>query len=119
MFLWYERAGCTDACARTVAVNTLVFFEIFYLFSARFFTRSVFSKGGLSGNPYVLYASGALVLLQLVFTYLPFMQKVFDTAPLDLKQWMMIIGVSSSVLFFVEIEKAVCRRFRRGEGFVP
>ncbi len=119
LFLWYERAGCTDACARTVAVNTLVFFEIFYLFSARFFTRSVFSKGGLSGNPYVLYASGALVLLQLVFTYLPFMQEVFDTVPLDLQQWMMIIGVSSSVLFFVEIEKAVCRRFRRGEGFVP
>ncbi|TCD48380.1 cation-transporting P-type ATPase [Chlorobium sp. N1] len=113
LFLFYEEAGCSHACARTVAVNTLVFFEIFYLFSSRFFRRSVFTRRGLHGNPYVLAAAAVLLLLQALFTYAPFMQRVFGTVALDRRQWLVILAVSSSVLFLVELEKLLLRRFRR------
>lgn len=119
LFLWYEQAGAPHAFARTVAVNTLVCFEIFYLFAARFFSRSVLSREGLLGNPYAIYAALLLLVLQALFTYLPLMQRVFDTVPLGPLEWLLILLVSSSVLVFVEIEKAVLRRSRGGRGIVP
>jgi magnesium-transporting ATPase (P-type) len=36
MFLWQRYHGASIEAARTVAVNTLVMFEVFYLFNARF-----------------------------------------------------------------------------------
>ncbi len=110
MFLWYEQTGHSHNEARTLAVNTLVFFEIFYLFSSRYFLRSVFSREGLLGNPYVLYASGMLILLQLLFTYAPFMQTLFATEPIEPEEWVVILLVSSSVLFLVELEKLILRK---------
>ena len=56
--------------ARTVAVNTLVVFEIFYLFNSRYITASVFNRAGLTGNRYVLIAIGVLIILPAGF-YLP------------------------------------------------
>ncbi|ASQ90726.1 carbonate dehydratase [Prosthecochloris sp. GSB1] len=110
LFLWYENAGHSHDVARTVAVNTLVLFEIFYLFSSRFFVASVFSKAGFFGNPAVLYAVAVLALLQTLFNYAPFMQALFATAPLGPGDWSLIFLVSSSVLFFVESEKYILRK---------
>ena len=118
MFLWYEQTGHSHNEARTLAVNTLVFFEIFYLFSSRYFLRSVFSREGLLGNPYVLYASGMLILLQLLFTYAPFMQTLFATEPIEPGEWVVILLVSSSVLFLVELEKLILRK-RTGGDVLP
>ncbi|MBL6956501.1 MAG: cation-transporting P-type ATPase [Chlorobium phaeobacteroides] len=112
LFLWYENAGYSHDMARTVAVNTLVLFEIFYLFSSRFFVASVFSKEGFVGNPAVLYAVAILIVLQSLFNYAPFMQSLFATVPLGLQDWAVILLVSSSVLFLVELEKYILRKRR-------
>lgn len=112
LFLWYEKAGHSYDMARTVAVNTLVMFEIFYLLSSRFFIASFFSKEGLLGNPAVLYAIGILLVLQSLFNYTPFMQALFATVPLGLSDWITILLTSSSVLFLVEFEKYILRKRR-------
>lgn len=109
LFLLYKQRGFSHETARTVAVNTLVCFELFYLFSSRFFVESVFSRKGFLGNPYVLYASGILIVLQAVFTYAPFMQHLFASVPLGASDWLLIVLVSSSVLFLVELEKFLLR----------
>ncbi len=96
--------------ARTVAVNTLVVFEIFYLFNSRFIVAPVLSRSGLFGNRYVIVAVVVLIVFQLLFTYLPVMHTLFGTAPLDAATWLSIIAVGSSVLFLVELEKAAVRR---------
>lgn len=116
LFLYHEQAGHSHDFARTVAVNTLVFFEIFYLFSARFFTRSAFSAEAIFGNRYLLLASGLLILLQLTFTYVPFMQEIFATRPLGLGEWGLILLVCSSVFLLVELEKALLRSRRHKSG---
>lgn len=110
LFLWYEQTGHSHEASRTIAVNTLVMFEIFYLFSSRFLSRSFFSREGMLGNPYALYAAGLLILLQLLFTYAPFMQTLFSTQAIEPKDWAVILLVSSSVLFLVEIEKFFLRK---------
>ncbi len=113
LFVWDMAQGATIEHARTVAVNTLVMFEIFYLFNSRYITTSIFSWQGLTGNRYVLIAIGVLIILQISFTYLTPLQTLFGTTAIDLKMWLSILLVSSSVLFFVELEKSVVRYFAK------
>jgi len=114
LFLWEMSQDVSIEHARTVAVNTLVMFEIFYLFNARYITASVFSREGLTGNRYVLIAIGILIVFQLGFTYLTPMQTLFGTTAIDFVIWLRIILVASSVLFLVELEKLFIRRREKG-----
>jgi magnesium-transporting ATPase (P-type) len=113
LFLWEQHRGVPIEEARTVAVNTLVMFEIFYLFNSRYMTAPVLNRDGLLGNRYALYAVALLILFQLAFTYLPPMQSLFGTAAIDAGVWLRILLVAASVLFIVELEKALVRRRRR------
>jgi magnesium-transporting ATPase (P-type) len=113
LFLWSLTQDASVAHARTVAVNTLVMFEIFYLFSARFLEKTAFSPMAFFGNRFALPAVGLLLLFQLAFTYLPPMQRLFGTAPIGALAWLLILLTASSVLFLVELEKLWLRRFRR------
>ena len=110
LFLWEMDRGVSIEYARTVAVNTLVMFEIFYLFNSRYITASVFSWQGFTGNRYVLIAIVILVIFQLGFTYLAPMQHLFGTIGIGFETWLKIILISSSVLFLVELEKYFVRR---------
>jgi magnesium-transporting ATPase (P-type) len=109
LFIWVREQGMTMAEARTVAVNTLVMFEIFYLFNSRYITASVLNWQGLVGNFYVLYAIAILLVFQMGFTYLPQLQFLFGTASIPLRVWLEIVLVASTVLVFVEIEKYLYR----------
>jgi magnesium-transporting ATPase (P-type) len=109
LFLWELEQNSSIELARTVAVNTLVMFEIFYLFNSRYIHENVLNLNGFLGNKYALIAVAILIIFQLCFTYLVPMQALFGTAALDLEMWMRIILVSSSVLFLVELEKAIIR----------
>ena len=110
LFIWEMDRGMSIEHARTVAVNTLVAFEIFYLFNSRYIKDSVFNWAGLTGNSYVLIAIAVLVILQLGFTYLGPMQSLFGTTGIDFSIWLRILLVASSVLILVEMEKYFVRR---------
>ncbi|RKZ69880.1 MAG: cation-transporting P-type ATPase [Gammaproteobacteria bacterium] len=110
LFLWEMDTGASIEHARTVAVNTLVMFEIFYLFNSRYITASVFNRAGFTGNPYVLIAILILIIFQLGFTYLAPMQVLFGTTAIGIEIWLRILLVSSSVLFLVELEKYFARK---------
>ncbi|MBT5231144.1 MAG: HAD-IC family P-type ATPase, partial [Methylococcales bacterium] len=116
LFLWDLEQGASIEHARTVAVNTLVMFEIFYLFNSRYIIASVFNWKGLMGNRYVLISIGILIILQLGFTYLAPMQSLFGTIAIDFNIWLRIMLVSSSVLFLVELEKYFVRRKYQDKG---
>lgn len=98
--------------ARTVAVNTLVCAQAFYLFNSRFMRESSCHLAHLFTNRVVWFAVGALAILQLAFVYLPFMQTAFGTAPLELRHWLVPLGVGLGVFFIVEAEKAITRKKR-------
>jgi magnesium-transporting ATPase (P-type) len=110
LFIMTREQGMSIEASRTIAVNTLVMFEIFYLFNSRYMTASILNRGGLIGNRYVLFAIGLLVVFQLGFTYLPQLQYLFGTAPISAAMWLLIILVASSVLFLVELEKLIYRK---------
>ena len=115
LFLWEREHGASIELARTVAVNTLVMFEVFYLFSARYLLAPALTYEGLSGNRYVLYAIGLLILIQLGFTYLGPMQTLFATTAMGVDAWLRVVAVASSVLILVEIEKMLLRKYTKLE----
>jgi len=83
-------AGASEAVARTVAVNAFVAMEIGYLFNCRSLHQSVWSIGWFS-NTWIWVGVLTTIALQLGFTYLPFMNQIFGSAPLPLSAWWPII----------------------------
>ena len=110
LFLWERGQGADIETARTVAVNTLVMMEIFYLVNARYLTGRSLSIQGLTGNHYVLMAIALVLLFQMLFTYLPIMQYFFATDGLTPSAWLRIVAVGLALFVLVEIEKTVVRR---------
>ncbi|WP_431815885.1 HAD-IC family P-type ATPase [Gordonia jacobaea] len=103
--------GHSLAIAQTAAVNMLALGQLAYLFNCRYLSGSSLKVGALRGNPMVWYTSAALIVLQLVFIYAPFMHTWFGSAPLTGVGWGVTIGLAIAIFFIIEIAKAVARRF--------
>ena len=111
LFLWERSLGTSIEEARTVTVNTLVMFEIFYVFNSRYLYHSVLNLHGLFGNRLVWLAILLIIILQTAFTYWQPMQVLFGTVALDAHTWQMMVAVASSVFILVEIEKSFIRLY--------
>lgn len=105
-----ERARGTDyAVAQTTAVTMLALGQLAYLFNCRFLGESSLTLRVLRGNRVIWYATGALLVLQLVFTYVPFMNTWFDSAPIGPREWALTLGFAVLVFLLAEGMKAVTR----------
>jgi len=91
--------------ARTIAVNTLIAMEVFYLFSIRYVYGTSLTWRGVAGTPPVLIALGLVVVAQLLFIYTPVMQTIFATASLSLVELFFIVGSGVVLFFIMELEK--------------
>jgi len=108
-------AGANVAAARTVAVNTVIMVEIFYLLNCRSLTYSMFRLGVFS-NRWVLVGIAAMVLLQLLFTYAPFMNAALESAPIGAGAWARVVGVGFVGYLLVELEKWLRRAQAAGSA---
>jgi len=109
LFLWEIARGDSLETARTVAVNALVMGEIVYLFNCRYLLAPVRTWQDFTGNRYVLLSIAVLVVIQALFTYLPFMQKLFGVVALDAAAWGLIAGFGVLLFVAVELEKLALR----------
>ena len=116
MYSWAMWRGMDEAQARTVAVNTLVAMEVFYLFSVRYLQSPSFTWQGVQGTPLVLASLAVVVLAQLLFTYAPFMHALFDSRALDVGTLLAVVAVGVAVLVILELEKAVLRHGAKGRA---
>ncbi|MDO8862929.1 cation-transporting P-type ATPase [Haliea sp. E1-2-M8] len=96
--------------ARTMAVNTLVVMEIFYLFSVRYAYGSSLSLEGVKGTRAVWVALLVVTGLQLAFTYLPWLAMWFEAQPLGLAQSVQVLAVGVVMLLLLEAGKATQAR---------
>jgi len=94
-------------------INVIVLVETAYLMSCRSLTHSLWHVGVFS-NPLLLLGAATMIGAQLLFTYAPFMNHLFHTAPLDGGSWLRIIGVAALSFAVVEFEKWI--RFGRHKG---
>ena len=97
--------------ARTMAFTTLVLFQLFNVLNARSDERSAFED--LFVNRWVWAALGLSLALQALVVYVPFLQQAFQTAPLSGEDWLLCLGVGSTVLWLREIVKLFGRLLKR------
>ena len=96
--------------AQTMAFTTLMLFQLFNVFNARSDTRSAFSR--LFTNRWLWAAVGLSLVLHVFVIYTPFLQQAFSTSGLSAGDWLLCLGVASSVLWIRELNKVVVRAMR-------
>lgn len=101
--------------ARSVTMTQMVMFQFFHVFNSRSMKRSVFQVP-LSANPFLAGSLGVAILAHIGALHLPFMRAIFDTTPLTLDQWALVVGVGSLVVVAAEIDKALLRRRKKDGG---
>ena len=111
LFEWEKANGATLAEARTAAVNLFVMVELFYLFSCRSLTGSMW-RTGIFTNRWVLAGVTAQVAGQLALTYLPVMNRLFQTAPITGGAWLRILILALAAWVIVAADKRLTRRAR-------
>ena len=101
--------GASDQLARTVAVNAITIGQIFYLLNSRYLLDSSLSLEAHLGNKYLPLGIGAVVVLQLLFTYAPPLQALFDNEAIPLWVWPLLFLGGFVFFLVVEAEKLVIR----------
>ena len=110
IFTHYVNQGSSLELSRTVAMNTLVFFEMFYLFNSRSLTESMLSTGLLS-NRWIPAGVATAVAVQLGVTYLPGLNEAFETTSMSAIDWATSAAIASSVFFVIELEKWLSKTY--------
>ncbi len=111
LFFYEQISGASLPEARTIAVNTIVMIELFYLFNCRSLTKSMFQIGMFS-NKFIWIGVAVMIGIQILFTYLPIMNDVFDSHPISIMSWLKIIGVATVTYAVIEMVKLVSARLK-------
>jgi Ca2+-transporting ATPase len=96
--------------AQTMAFTTLMLFQLFNVLNARSDRHSAFAH--LFTNGWLWIALGVSLALQLIVVYTPVLQRAFGTVSLTVDDWLLCVGIASSVLWLREISKFFERRSR-------
>jgi Ca2+-transporting ATPase len=94
--------------AQTVAFATLILSELLRAYTARSERYSLF-KIGVFGNKWMQFAVGASLVLLLVVIYVPFLQVIFGTVPLAIRDWVVMLPFILMASAAAEITKAIIR----------
>ena len=91
---------------RSMSRSAIVFVQLGYLFNCRSITRSSWSLGAFS-SLWLLAGVAAMIAAQMAFTYVPFMNEAFHSAPLDAAAWLRVSAVALAAALIVGFEKWV------------
>ncbi len=96
--------------ARTYAFATLICAQLFQAYSSRSQRNTIF-KLGIFTNKSLGWATLISFVSLLGVVYLPMLQPIFKTVPLNANEWMMIIFMSIIPLIIGETYKVIVRKF--------
>jgi len=100
------------AHSQTMAVTFIIFFQIFYLINCRSLKDSVM-KIGFFSNGFIFLGIGSILLLQALFIYTPFMQKVFGTTSIEGKDLLISLVAGSIIFVVISIEKWIFKNLSK------
>ena len=107
VFFWALRRGEELQHAQTFAVNTMVGLEIAYLFSVRLRRSPPFDFRAIRLTRALAIGVAAVVLLQILFTYLPPLETLYDKRPIDWPDMGVAALAAIGLVVVLELEKAI------------
>ncbi|WP_114782496.1 cation-transporting P-type ATPase [Botryobacter ruber] len=109
LYLYETTHGATIAEAQTVASTVFVVLEAAYLLNCRSLVRPMREVGYFT-NLWVYYGIAAMFFIQALFIYLPVMNTLFYSAPLDAMQLLRVFGAGIMLFLIVTLEKFLRHR---------
>lgn len=94
--------------SRTITLVILILLEIAGAFSFRSFRKPVIGRSPLL-NKYLVYASAISLLATLAIVYTP-LNRVFETTPLSLAEWLAALAAALAAVVFMDILKMINKR---------
>ena len=106
LMFWWELSDSGElGRAQTVALTTMVLYQVFHVGNCRSERRSVFALSPWS-NPFLFAATAAALLVHVAALYLPPTQFLLRVEPLDVTGiWIRMAMVASTILVAVEAHK--------------
>lgn len=104
--------GCDLNTARTMAFSTLVFSQLFFVFSCRSEEHSFWQLSPFT-NLYLVVAVLVSSLMQLAVIYLPFFQVFFKTTILTGEQWAFVLMLSTWSTIVIDLVRNFLKGFKR------
>ena len=101
--------------ATTMTLASIVFCQIGAVLNCRTERESVFSVGVFSNKRVLLGIAVELVLI-CALSYVPFLQGIFNTAPLALTDWLLLIVLPFPILLLEELRKYFSRKAINRKG---
>jgi Ca2+-transporting ATPase len=109
LFRWeLDRPGSSLAAAQTVALTTMVLFQVFHVGNSRSERQSILRRSPLS-NPFLFVSTAAALSVHVGALYFPPTQFILRVEPIELEAWVRIVLIAASVLAAVEVHKRVRR----------
>lgn len=105
---WYQ-IHKENTSWQTMVFTILSFSQMAHVMAIRSDRQSIF-KQGIFGNKQLVAAIFSTFALQLAVIYIPFLQEIFSTQALSIKELFICIGLSSILFWAVEIEKWIKRQ---------
>jgi magnesium-transporting ATPase (P-type) len=107
VFFWALRRGEELEHAQTFAVNAMVGLEVAYLFSVRLRRSAPFDFRAIRITRALAIGVAAVVLLQIAFTYLPPLEFLYNTRPIDWPDMGVAAAAAVGLILVLELEKAI------------
>jgi magnesium-transporting ATPase (P-type) len=107
VFFWALKRGEEIQHAQTFASNAMIGLEIAYLFSVRLRHSAPFDFRAIRLTRALLIGVGAIVVLQILFTYLPPLAILYDTRPIDWPDMGAAALAAIGLIVILELEKAI------------
>ena len=113
VFFYAVDKGHSIELARTMAMNTLVVMEIFHVFFIRNIYGTSLTWRAVRGTKVVWICVISVTIAQFAVTYLPFMQSLFGTESVPLREGLLIFALGWVFFALVEIEKQMRLTLRK------
>ncbi len=104
VFWWLISNGFQADEARNLLLLLFVLFENFQTFNSRSERHSVFRQR-LRTNPFLVWSVAGALALHIGAMYTPGLREILHIAPASVAQWAVLLGLASSIVLVMELEK--------------
>lgn len=106
LFVFFYHATGDLAFTRTMVFSAFSIDSIIYVYSVKSLRRPIWKTNPFS-NRWLLYATVAAIVMQVVIIYIPFFENILRTVPLHWEDWLLIFLLGATEIVAIEFVKAV------------
>jgi Ca2+-transporting ATPase len=108
---WYILKKTGDLVfARTLIFATVAVVDLIYIFSFKNLKKTIFKTENFFQNKLLFLGVLYGFLLTSVAIYLPFLNRILDTQPLELSHWLLVLSVALITTLWAESVKIIYKR---------